>query len=188
MHARVRRWLAAAALPLTGVRPAFCNLFGISAALLCDAVVGLPAPSSHKEHGHRGGHGQPSPSGRNNGRASGGQAGGATPGKGGGGSTAKAAAAAKKINKADVKASKGGKPTATQPSVSEAKGRSSKGAKATTVVKPAAKPRKGERKGYHKQVGAEDDDEEDEEEVQKANHGAARGSGPRASAFEIDMD
>ena len=42
-------YVAVAALPLSGVRLGFCNLFGISAALLCETVLGLPAPASAKE-------------------------------------------------------------------------------------------------------------------------------------------
>ena len=42
-------YIAAAALPLTGVRLGYCNLFGIGAALLFDALLGLPLPASAKE-------------------------------------------------------------------------------------------------------------------------------------------
>ena len=41
--------LAAAALPLTGVRLGWCNLFGILAAWLFDTLLGLPLPASAKE-------------------------------------------------------------------------------------------------------------------------------------------
>lgn len=42
-------YIAAAALPLTGVRLGYCNLFGIGAALLFEALLGLPLPASAKE-------------------------------------------------------------------------------------------------------------------------------------------
>ena len=42
-------YLAAAALPLTGVRLGWCNLFGILAAWLFDTLLGLPLPASAKE-------------------------------------------------------------------------------------------------------------------------------------------
>ena len=48
-------YFAAAALPLTGVRLGYCNLFGIGAALLFDALLGLPLPASAKEQRNQAG-------------------------------------------------------------------------------------------------------------------------------------
>ena len=81
-HAHVPWYLTAVALPLTGVHATFCNLFGISAALLIEAVVGLPSAG-----GGGGGKAQPA-GGRNSGssgRSSGGQASSAAAGGSSGG-------------------------------------------------------------------------------------------------------